>query len=339
MGEQIFVTGGTGFVGAAVVRALVAAGHRVRALTRSEAGHQALSALGAEPVRGDLLDAASLDVGAHGAAVVVHAAASLTSGVRYADHERTNVEGTRLLLAAAKRAGARRFIYVSAASIVVDADRPTEGDESLPVKFHRSMPYSATKGIAERLVLDANGPAMVTLALRPPFIWGERAPSIELIGDAFRRGRFVWIGGGAFPYSVCHVDNLASAVVRSVEQGSGGKPYFVTDDETSSMKSFFTAVMDAAGHPVKAAAVPYWFAALLGRFIGFVFSVFRPDKVPPLTLENVRLMGHTLRVSSARARHELRYAPPVSRADGLERMKGARVRQVGPLGLHGHGPG
>ncbi len=324
MGEEIFVTGGSGFVGAAIVRALVAAGHRVRALARSDASAAALSALGAVPVRGDLLDAASLRAGVEGATVVVHAAASLTSAVRYADHERINVEGTWQVLSAAKQASVRRFIHVSAASIVIDGDHPTDGDESLPVRFHRSMPYSATKGLAEQLVLAESGPSMLTLALRPPLVWGEGAPSIDRIGEAFREGRFVWIGGGQFPYSVCHVDNLASAVVQSVERGRGGEAYFVTDDETSTMKAFFTALMEAAGHPSKARAVPYWFAAVLGRIVGLVFSVLRPRQTPPLTLENVRLIGHTLRVSNARARRELGYVPRVRRADGLARMRSAR---------------
>ncbi|HEX4340591.1 MAG TPA: NAD-dependent epimerase/dehydratase family protein [Polyangiaceae bacterium] len=318
------MTGGSSFVGAAIVRALVANGHRVRALARSDASQRGLSALGAEPVQGDLLDARSLEIGVQGTTVVVHAAGSLTSAARYADHEKTNVEGTRLVLAAAKRAGVKRFIYVSAASVVIDADHPTEGDESLPVKFHRSMAYSATKGIAERLVLEANGQSMVTLALRPPLIWSEDAPLIDRLGVTFRQGLFAWIGGGEFSYDVCHVDNLASAVVQSLEHGSGGQPYFVTDDETSTMKSFFTALMIAAGNPAIGRAVPYWVAALLGRLIGFGFSVFRPGKTPPLTLENVRLVGHTLRVSNARAKQELRYSPPVTRTEGLERIRRAR---------------
>jgi nucleoside-diphosphate-sugar epimerase len=327
MGEQIFLTGGSGFVGAAFVKPLIAAGHRVRALARSEASAKALLAHGAEPVLGDLLDAGSLDTGARGATVVIHGAASLTStsAVRFADHERTNVEGTRLLLAAAKRGGAKRFIYISAASIVIDAAHSTEGDELLPVQFDRSMPYSATKGVAERLVLDANQSSMVTLALRPSFVWGEGAPLIDEIGKAFRQGNFVWIGGGDFPYSVCHVDNLVSAVVRSIDHGVGGHPYFIIDDETSTMKSFITALMQAAGYPAKASVVPYWLAALLARVSALFLSVFRPGKRPPLRLEDVKIMGHMLRVSSARAKHELGYSPMVHLADGLERVRVARL--------------
>jgi len=194
MAEVIFVTEGSGFVGAAIIRAMVSAGYRVRALARSEASARAVSLLGAEPVRGDLDDERSLTEGMRGSTVVVHAAASLTSGVGYRDHERTNVEGTRGVLASARQAQARRLVYISAASVVIEAGRPTHGDESLPVVHDRSMPYSPTKGEAERLVLEANDSAMSTIALRPSFVWGEDAPSIGHIAHVFHGGQFMWIG-------------------------------------------------------------------------------------------------------------------------------------------------
>jgi nucleoside-diphosphate-sugar epimerase/uncharacterized protein (DUF2147 family) len=324
MSEVIFLTGGSGFVGTAIARALISAGHQVRALARSKQSAEALAALGAVPVSGDLLDATSLEAGLQGASVVVHAAASLTSAVRYQDHERINVEGTRIALACAARARVKRFVYISAASVVIDGDKPTDGDESLPVVFHRSMPYSATKGLAERLVLEANGPSLFTLALRPPFIWGEGAPAIDRIVETFRAGQFLWIGGGDFAYSVCHVDNLAAAVTRSLDHGLGGHAYFVVDEETTTMKSFFAALVEARGQPATARAAPYWLAALIGRCVGFLFSLLRPRATPPVTLENVRLIGRQLRLSSARAARELGYVPAVSREEGLARLRSGR---------------
>lgn len=323
MAEVVFVTGGSGFVGAAIIRALVSAGHSVRALARSEESARAVASLGAEPVQGDLDDERSLAEGMRDCTVVVHAAASLTSGVRYRDHERTNVDGTRTMLTRAREAKARRFIYVSAASVVIQPGRPTLGDEALPVVHDRSMPYSATKGLAERIVLEANDGDMSTIALRPPFIWGAGAPSIGHIAHAFDEGRFMWIGGGDYAYSVCHVDNLASAVARAVDHGQGGKAYFVTDDDLTSMRDFFTEIVEATGRPAKARAVPYWFGALLARMMGVVFALFRPGKRPPLTLETVRLIGRRLELSNALAKRELGYVPTVSREVGVAQMRGA----------------
>ncbi|HET9954463.1 MAG TPA: NAD-dependent epimerase/dehydratase family protein [Polyangiaceae bacterium] len=323
MAELVFITGGSSFVGAAIIQAMISEGHRVRALARSEKSARTVSLLGAEPVRGDLDNERSLAKGMLGATIVVHAAASLTSGIRYGDHERTNVEGTRKVLESARQAMVRRFIYISAASVVIQAGRATHGDESLPVVYDRSMPYSATKGLAERIVLGANDGSMSTVALRPPFIWSENAPSIRHIAHAFHEGRFMWIGGGEYNYSVCHVDNLASAVVRSVHHGQGGKAYFVTDDDVTSMRQFFTHLIEATGQPAKARVVPYWFGALLARMIGLVFALLRPGQQPPLTLEAVRLMGKRLELSNALAKRELGYVPEVSRAVGISRIRAA----------------
>ncbi|APR80917.1 Hypothetical protein A7982_06264 [Minicystis rosea] len=300
----------------------------MRALARGEDSARAVSSLGAEPVRGDLDDERSLAAGMRGSTVVVHAAASLTSGVRYRDHERTNVDGTRRVLTSARQAKARRFIYVSAASIVIKPGRPTHGDERLPVVHDRSMPYSATKGLAERIVLEANDSDMSTIALRPPFIWGAGAPSIGHIAHAFHEGRFMWIGGGDYAYSVCHVDNLASAVARAVDNGQGGKAYFVTDDDLTSMRQFFTDLVEATGQPAKARAVPYWFGALLARMMGVVFALFRPGKQPPLTLETVRLIGKRLEFSNALAKRELGYVPKVSREVGVARMRATASSKI-----------
>jgi len=77
----------------------------------------------------------------------------------------------------------------------------------------------------------------------------EREHPIGHIAHAFHEGRFMWIGGGDYACSVCHVDNLASAVARAVENGQGGKAYFVTDDDLTSMRRFFTDVVEASGQP------------------------------------------------------------------------------------------
>jgi nucleoside-diphosphate-sugar epimerase len=143
----------------------------------------------------------------------------------------------------------------------------------------------------------------------------------------------MWIGGGDYAYSVCHVDNLASAVVRAVDHGQGGKAYFVTDDDLTSMRQFFTEVIEATGQPAKARAVPYWFGSVLARMMGMVFALFRPGKQPPLTLETFRLIGKRLEVSNARAKRELGYEPKISRAVDV-----ARIRASASDKTAGHGP-
>ncbi|MFV8749432.1 NAD-dependent epimerase/dehydratase family protein [Nannocystaceae bacterium ST9] len=326
MHEVVFVTGGSGYVGQAILRRLGREGHELRALARSPQAAARVEAAGANAFHGDLHDAAALAAALAGASVVVHVAASLGEATRWAEHERTNVAGTRLLLDVARAAGVRRFIYISAASVVLDGD-PIEGDEALPVVVDRATPYSASKAMAERLVLAANSPEFTALALRPPLIWGEGMHSLPDMIAAIRERRFVWIDAGDFPYSVCHVDNLAHAVALALVRGQGGRAYFVTDDELDSMRSFFTALFESQGVEAEAREVPYWLAATLGRVIGALFALVRPNAKPPLTLELVRMIGRKLSLSNARAKTELGYAPIVDRATGM-----AALRRSGPRG-------
>ena len=118
---KVLVTGGTGFVGPHVVRAIAAAGHDVRALVRERKGGANAAALGAELVEGDLTDAASLRAAAQGVDAVVHLVA-IRQG-KPEEFQRIMVDGTRDLLAAAKEAGVARFVHMSA----LGASRGDEG--------------------------------------------------------------------------------------------------------------------------------------------------------------------------------------------------------------------
>ncbi len=113
-----------------------------------------------------------------------------------------------------------------------------------------------------------------------------------------------------------------------MDNGQGGKAYFVTDDDLTSMRQFVTDVAEASGQPAKARAVPYWFGALLARVMGVAFALFRPGKQPPLTLETVRLIGKRLELSNALAKRELGYAPQVSREVGVARMRAKASNKI-----------
>lgn len=319
MSEDILVTGGSGSVGQPIVRALVAAGHRVRMLTRRDESARLAIVLGARPVRGDLLEPGALARAAQGATAVVHAASSWTSHGSHEDHERTNVTGTGLLLEAARSAGVRRVVHISDASVVIDGARPTDGDERLPVVTDALMPYSSSKAAAEALALGASTDRMSTVALRPAFVWGEEAPELAALSRAFRQRQYVWIGRGAHAFSVTHADNLARAVVQSLHRGRGGQAYFITDDEVTSIRSFITELVATQGLQAEARTVPRWLAECMARTFE-QFPRLRPERRPTLTVEDVRMLGQGLHLSSDLAKRELGYEPAVSRAEGMARL-------------------
>jgi dihydroflavonol-4-reductase len=154
-GASTFVTGGTGFLGKAIVEELVAAGRPVRALARSDKAAEALAGLGAEPVRGDVLDRASLDAGVAGCEAVYHAAGA--NAFCLPDPSplyEVNVDGSRAVVLAAAAAGVRRLVYTSSAATLGE-ERGSVGNEDAVHRGWFLSDYERSKFEAERAVLDA----------------------------------------------------------------------------------------------------------------------------------------------------------------------------------------
>ncbi len=151
-----FVTGGSGFIGGALIERLVAEGRPVRALARSEDSAAKVEGLGAVPVRGDLGDAASMAAGAAGCEVAFHLAAQLGEWGRWEDFERGNVEGTRNALAACAEAGVRRFVHCGTEAALMAGEPLVHIDETAPLRPGSRAPYPATKAQAEQAVRGAS---------------------------------------------------------------------------------------------------------------------------------------------------------------------------------------
>lgn len=173
MAEAAFVTGGSGFIGGRLVERLVGEGRPVRALARSEDSAKRVAKLGAEPVRGDIVDRASLATATAGTGIAFHLAAHLGEWGPWADFERGNVDGTRNVLGACAEAGVRRFVHCGTEAALM-AGEPLVGiDESAPLRPDSRAPYPATKARAELEVRGANREGFETVALRPRFVWGK----------------------------------------------------------------------------------------------------------------------------------------------------------------------
>ena len=154
MSTPVIITGGSGFVGGAVLDRLVAAARPVRALARSDESAAALGAAGAEPVRGDILDPASLERAMAGAEVVYHAAGA--NGFCFPDPAvlyRGNVDGTLNVVRAAAAAGIRRVVYTSSAATIGE-EPGTLASEASPHRGHFLSHYERSKQRAEGVALS-----------------------------------------------------------------------------------------------------------------------------------------------------------------------------------------
>jgi len=315
---RILVTGGTGFLGKRLIALLARDGHELLALTRSQASHDGLRALGAEPVVGDLDDPAPLRLPQIDA--VVHAAALFRFSGPRAPFFRTNVEGTAALLEAGEGAGAKTFVYISAAGVVMDeAGAPIRNVEEDAVTFPRHFSaYLASKAQAEAIVLAADRPGFRAMALRPPAIWGA--------GDAFSRelpraiaiGQFAFVDRGDFPFSTCHVDNVVEAVACALERGGGGRAYFVNDREKTTLREFIAGIAAVHGLSIdEVRSLPYWLAVSMGRLIEWFWAVSRREGDPPVSRAMMRMLGREFDTDDTAARCELGYVGRTTFSEGL----------------------
>jgi nucleoside-diphosphate-sugar epimerase len=316
--KRAFVTGGSGFVGGAVIRELRARGVAVAALARGARSIAAVEALGASAVRGDLEDTAAMQAGMAGADVVIHAAAHVAEHGPLAEFLQVTVEGTQHALDAARAAGVPRFVHVSTEAVLADGAPIVRADETRPRPAAPAGPYPISKGLAEDRVRAANGPGFAAVIVRPRFIWGAGDTSLlPRIAELVRRGKFAWIDGGRYLSSTCHVANVVEGTLLAAERGAGGEIYFLTDGEPVEFRAFLSQLLETQGLAPPTRSIPRWLARAVAGLTGWM-------KQPPITRTAVALIGHEVTVVDAKARRELGYTSHVSRAQGLAELAAAR---------------
>jgi nucleoside-diphosphate-sugar epimerase len=319
---RVFVTGASGFIGGAIAAEL-ARDHTVLALSRSDAGDAAVAARGAQPVRGDLTRLEPGDVPACDAAV--HCAARVEPWGRRDDYWRANVEGTDRVMAAARAAGARRFLHMSTEAVLWRGQHLRNVDESYPYPERTPYLYAETKAEAERRVLAANAPDFQTIALRPRFVWGPGdrtlVPEVKAMVE---KGAFVWLDGGRARTSTTHIANLVHGALLALARGRGGEAYFVTDGEVSDFRTLLTRLLAAHGVELPDRSLPGFVARPAAALVEGVWRALRLGGQPPLVRHAVDLMCCDCTLNDTKARKELGYAPVLSLEEGLRRFEASR---------------
>jgi dihydroflavonol-4-reductase len=309
------LTGATGFVGSAVLRRLLAAGHDVRVLVRPGGDRRNLARLPIEIAEGDLCDHASLKHAVSGCRVLFHVAADYRLWVRDpAAMFRTNVEGTRALMQAAQGAGIERVVYTSSvATLGLDASGEP-ADETTPVSLAAMVgPYKRSKFVAEQVVREMVVQGLPAIIVNPSMPIGPRdikpTPTGRVIIDAARGRIPVYVETGL---NVVHVDDVAEGHLLALERGRVGEQYILGGDDMS-FRQFLTTIAGLSGRrpPLfrlpHAAALPIAHAAeSWARLTG---------RKPLASVDEVRMARKLMFFSSGKAARELGYrARPASEA-------------------------
>jgi nucleoside-diphosphate-sugar epimerase len=322
-----FVTGGSGFVGTALIRRLAADGWTVRALARSPEAEAKVRQAGAEAVRGDLLDAGALERGARGADVAFHAAARLGDFGPWKEFRRVNVDGTKAVIAACRAAGVQRLVHVGTEAALMHGQPLVAVDEHAPLAFGSRAPYSATKAAAEAAVIEANGAGLETVVVRPRFVWGAGDTTLlPILVDMARSGRLRWIGGGRQLTSTTHVDNTVEGLVLAAERGTPGNAYFVTDGSPVVFREFVSTLLATQGVQAPEGELPLWAARAAARVSETAWRLLPLPGDPPVASFAVWASGLEATIDDTKAREQLGYVPVITREHGLTAMQAAAVR-------------
>lgn len=315
---RYFVTGGSGFVGRHLLLRLLADGHTVRALARSDEAARVVESLGATPVRADLLDLRDHVADLAGVSVVVHAAADTRAWGPAADFERVNIEGTRAVLEAARAAEVPRFVHLSTEAVLADGHPLRYVDETAPYPRRHAGDYARTKAVAEQLVLAAGNREFRTCAVRPRLVWGPGDTTLmPVVLDAVRQGRWAWIDGGDYLTSTCHVRNLCEGIVAAANRGKGHRVYFLTDGAPVVFRDFVTRLAAAYGVAMPNRSVPHAVARAAAGAVDRGWRVLHLRGEPPMSSTALAVAGQEMTVDDRRARAELGYAPVLSVDEGL----------------------
>ncbi|HVN28940.1 MAG TPA: hopanoid-associated sugar epimerase [Candidatus Binataceae bacterium] len=303
------VTGANGFLGSHVVRALIARGDRVRALTRANSDTSALHGVDCETVRGDVRDLESLRCALRGCDEVYHVAADYRLWVvEEAPMYAINVEGTRNVISSAREAGVARIVHTSTVGALgIPHDAP--GREDTPVTLDAMVgPYKRSKFLAERIAEDAARAGAPVVIVNPSTPIGpldyKPTPTGRMIVDFLNHRMPAYLDTGL---NLVDVDDCARGHLLAAERGRIGEKY-ILGSENLSLAELFARLARFSGLPAPKMRIPY--AVAFGFALGAeAFARTVTHRPPRASITEVKMARKKMFFDSSKAIAELGYAP------------------------------
>ena len=301
-----FLTGATGFVGSHVARVLVAQGADLRLLVRSGSDLRNIQELQAERVVGDLRDAASLKKAVAGCEVVFHVAADYRLWVRDPEQMyRSNVEGTKAILEAARENQVRRVVYTSSVATMGFQSNGHLANEDSPVSLANMIgPYKRSKFMAEEIAIQAGKSGMDVVVVNPTTPVGERdlkpTPTGRIVVDFLKKRFPAYVDTGL---NLVDVAECARGHVAALEKGKTGERY-ILGGENLTLKQILDKLAAITGLPSPKIRVPYAVALATG-VVDQVFTGYIRRREPRATIDAVRMGRKKMFVSSGKAERDL----------------------------------
>lgn len=324
------VTGVSGFVGSAVARRLLAAGHEVRAMVRPDSDRRNLEGLNVDVVEGDLTQPETLAAALKDCKALFHVAADYRLWTRDPDSMfATNIDGTRAILLEAAEAGVERMVYTSSVATLGLLPGAAVGDETTPVSFADMIgPYKQSKFLAEeevRRMVRKQGFPIVIVNPAAPVGPGDikPTPTGRMIAEAAAGRMPAYVDTGL---NVVHVDDVAEGHLLAYEKGNIGERYILGGDNMT-LAEILGAIAELTGSRPPRMRIPHNLVLPIAA-IAEAWSSLTDGGEPFVTLDGVRMAKKKMFFTSAKAERDLGYSPrPASDAlaDAVEWFKRIEV--------------
>lgn len=320
---KILVTGGTGFLGQHLARALLAQRHHVTLLGRDFTRSGALITSGVTPLAVDLRDRTATISACAGVDVVFHVGALSAPWGRSADFHAINVDGTEHIVTGCQRHGVARLIYVSSPSVVFDGRDQHALTEAAPYPRRFASIYSLTKKLGEDLVNHAAMLGLPTVILRPKAIFGPGDTSLlPRLLDAARRGRLPQIGAGRNLVDLTYVENVVYALMLALSAPAAvGRTYTITNAEHVPLWQIIRAVLRHQHLSTRLRVIPLPVALLAARLMETRAALLGGE--PVVTRYSAAILARTQTYDISAAQRDLDYQPCVTVAEGIARTLAA----------------
>jgi len=316
---KIFITGASGSVGKALIKDLLKERHEVYGLARSEKAAQMIGALGARPVRGDLCAVKAFKHNLWGIDAIIHAGAKVKFHGRLDEFYETNVKASNDLIEAAIESGVKKFIYISAAVVVLDGHPLIDLTERYEPENKIENGYIVSKILAENAILRYKDKIKIVI-FRPPVIWGRGMRIMEEFRETIEKMGFPTIGNKHHHLATCHTNNLDAAISLAINNEKATGIYLINDNEKVEVRKFMKELTKGYGMEMGDLHIPKKLASLLAATLESLWKTFHLKGDPPLTRFIVQLMGTEFTIDDTKARRELGYRPKISVEEGLNQL-------------------
>jgi 2-alkyl-3-oxoalkanoate reductase len=320
------VTGGGGFLGKALCRALRDRGYTVKSFSRGR--YQELEDMGVENIQGDLGDKAEVSLAVRGCDVVFHVAAKPGIWGTFASYHSANVTGTKNIVDACAEHAVPHLVYTSSPSVTFSGRDQEGSTEAEPYAKTFLAHYPRTKAEAEPLVLNAHTLQLKTISLRPHLIWGpgdnHLVPRVLSLGA---KNRIRFVGQQEKLIDTVYIDNAVEAHLLAYDrlcsnpETVGGKCYFITNQEPWTHEAVINGFLRAGRMPAVSRRIPAFVAYAVGALLEGVYHLLGRENEPPMTRFVARQLATAHWFDPRAAREELGYIPKISMAEGLRRLE------------------